>query len=355
MEPPRWRDILQDSYHLTGGNRMNTTDWTTILGPLQPLFNERSITEIMVDALDRIYVERKGTLEETGVTFDSPEALLAVIEAVCRLTSTALDPATISTTVRLPDGSRMTLIMPPTALNGPCFILHKVVTRELTWDMLVDQGAITREAVAVLQHAIHANISMLVVGSAGSGKTTVLNLLAASIPAAERILVVENRHELHFTHPRSIFLEAGSSAQASFSNVLQAAASMRPEWLVINELHGAEALTAMQILSVGHSGLVTLHASSPEDALNRLEAMCLMANLGLGLSEIRTSIASALQLIVVQQRLPDRRRRVIQIAELRGLEHDRFIIQPLLRYNPGTDRLESTGVKPSWETPELRG
>jgi pilus assembly protein CpaF len=162
-------------------------------------------------------------------------------------------------------------------------------------------------------------------------------------------VVVEQAHELQFDHPRSIFLEAGGAIATPINDLLTAGSKMRPDWLVIGELHGAEALHAMQIMGNGHSVIATMHATSAENALTRLEALCLMANLGLGMDEIRQTIVSALRLIVYQERLPNGKRKVMQVVELKGLEDSRYILQPLMRYDVEQDIFEMTGAKPSWE------
>jgi pilus assembly protein CpaF len=325
-----------------------TTDWTAALGPLEALFVDPWTTDIMVDAPDRVFVARKGKLQDAGVAFASADDLLDTINAIAALGGLALDSQRTTAELRLPDGSRMAAIVPPTAVHSPCLTISKLVNSRMTWDMLVDLGALTREAVGLLQHAVQARVSTLVVGGAASGKTSVLNLLVGSIGGQERVIVVQDRHELQFDHPRAIFLEAGGSAGLSVEQVLQTATHLRPEWLVLNSLHGAEAWSYLNILSLGHSGLAGMHATSDVDALQRLEAMCLMANTGLGLSEIRAMIAAALSLIVVQRRMPDGQRKITQVVELRGVDHDRFVLQPLLRLNADTGTLETTGIAPQW-------
>ncbi len=327
---------------------MSAQDWTSILGPLQSLYHDAGIHEIMVDAPDNVYVERKGQLESSSVRFASVDELLYVIEAICHMGGVAINAQHPTADVRLPDGSRMTAVLPPTAINGPCCIIRKRVNNSMTWDRLVDYGALTREAVALLQHAIHDHKSILVVGGTGSGTTTLMNVLAATIPATQRVVAVEQRHELQFAHPRSLFLEASGAASVEFGDLLQTASTLRADWLVLSALRGAEAMPALQLLSMGHSGLLSIHAPSAEDALQRLEGMCLMAHLRWGLGDIRAMIANAISLIVVHQRLANGQRRIIQIVECTGISNDRMVLNPLMRYNPDTDRLEATELRPSW-------
>ncbi|HYF65744.1 MAG TPA: ATPase, T2SS/T4P/T4SS family [Herpetosiphonaceae bacterium] len=344
------RSLTASAWHkpTNQGAPAMTNDWTAALGPLEALFADPWTTDIMADAPDRVLVARKGKLQDSGVAFASAEAMLDTINAVAALGGLALDRQRTTADMRLPDGSRMTAIVPPTAVHGPCLTISKLVNSRMTWDMLVDLGALTREAVGLLQHAVQNLVSTLVVGGAASGKTSVLNLLAGGIGDQERVIVVQDRHELQFDHPRAIFLEAGGAAGLAVDELLETATLMRPEWLVVNQLRGAEAWAYMNALSLGHSGLAALHATSDIDALQRLEAMCLMADSGLGLSEIRAMIAAAVGLIVVQRRMPDGQRKITQVVELRGVERDRFVLQPLLSLNAETGRLETTGVAPQW-------
>lgn len=330
---------------------MNESELLKALGPLAPLYQDPAVLEIMVDAPDRVSVERRGAegqgIADTAVRFASPDALRATIDAILALGGVTLGPDNTIGEMRLPD-ARLLAVIPPTALGGPYLVVRKLNVMTLTWDQLVEFGSITREALDLLQGAIRARVSMLIAGGAGSGKTTVANMLAGLVPPEERIVVVEGAHELQIKHPRVVQLEAGGPAHVAFADLVATASCMRPDWLIVGELLGSEAMQVVQIMGRGHTGMTTLHATSTEDALSRLEAMCLMANLGLGLNDIRIHIAAAFQLIAHQERMQDGRRRITQITELRGVENDRFILQPLMRYNPATGKLEATGAKPGW-------
>ena len=329
--------------------KMNEKELLTALGPLAPLYSDPAIDEIMVDTPDRVLVERGGKLEDAGIRFDSPEALRAVIDATLALAGVELAQGQTVADGRLTDVARMLVVFPPTALHGPCLIIRKLSTAILTWDQIIEFGAITREALDFLQNAVRAQVNILIAGGPGSGKTTIANRLAESLPADERIVVVERIHEMQICHPRAVFLEAAGPPELTMTELLSTASKMRPDYMAIGELFGPEAMRALELMSRGHSAMTMTDANSPEDALTRLETMCLMANLGLGLGEIRALIASALQLIAVQLRLPDGRRRIVQIVELRGLEDGRYVLQPLFRYDPASDKLERTDARPSWE------
>jgi pilus assembly protein CpaF len=322
----------------------------TALAPLEPILQDGSVSEIMIDGPDRVLVERKGRIEDTSVKFASAEALRAAIDAALALGGEAFAPGQTVCDARLSDGSRILAVLPPTAPDGPYLVLRKFFTRGMTWERLFEYNSVSREMYDLLNSAIRARRNMLVAGGTGSGKTTVLNLLAESVPAEERVIVVGDRGELPVNHPRRIHLEPNRRAGLSQTDLLLTAAKMRPDRLVCTEFMGAEAIHALQLANTGHDGsLFTIHANSAEDALARLEAMCLMADLGLGLGEIRAMIASAVHVITCQQRLPDGSRKLTQVTEVLGLENDRYVLQPLMRYNPETGQFERTLAKPSWE------
>jgi len=316
---------------------------------IMPLLEDGEITEIMIDGTERITVEKRGQIEETGLRFNSDDEVKDVIQASLRMAGTDLEEGQTLYDVRLGDHSRMVAILSPTSINGHSVTFRKWMKRKITWEELLDYKAISPEGRDLIQRAVEAHISTLVIGGTSSGKTTILNRIAELIPPDERMVVVEQAHELQFDHPRSIFLEAGATIAVSLTDLLTAGSKMRPDWLVIGELNGAEALRAMQLMGNGHNSLTTLHATSAENALTRLEAMCLTANLGLGLDEIRQAIVSALRLIVYQERLPHGQRKIVQLVELKGLEDGRYILQPLMRYSEENESFEMTGAKPSWE------
>jgi pilus assembly protein CpaF len=323
------------------------------LGPLAPLFADPHVIEILVDTPERILINRQGELgeelQDSGIRFATPEALYAVIEGILKFAGLELSPGQTVADARLTEQARMLVVLPPAAILSPCLVIRKLIVPTLSWEQLIEFSVLTPQALDLISSAVKARANILIAGGTGSGKTTVANLTAELIPATERLVVVEAAHELQIHHPRAIFLEAGPATGLSISDMLSTAAKMRPDWLIIGELLGAEAMHALEIINRGHSGITTIHATSVEDALARLEAMCLMANLGLGLAEIRALIASALQLITYQQKLSNGRRKIMQIVELRGLQNDRYVLQPLFRYNQERREFEPTGAKPGWE------
>jgi len=317
------------------------------LGPLAELYADPEVREILVDAPDRVYINRGGELAAADFRSAATDELRATIDALLALSDITLSrQKTIGETV-LPDGSRFLAVIPPTAANSPCFVLARLTIPRMTWEKLLAAGAVTPAAYDLLLSAIHAPANVLIAGGAASGKTTIANLIADSLPADERVIVVEQAREMQTQHPRCLQLEV--SGNLAYADLLSTAARMRPDWLVVGEIFGSEALQVLHIFGRGHSGLGTIHAASVEDALARLEALCLMSNLGLGLSDIRLLIAAAFKVITYQRRFPAAgHRRLTDIFELLGIEHDRYVLQPLFRYNPEADRLEPTGAQPSW-------
>jgi pilus assembly protein CpaF len=328
---------------------MSNQSILTALGPLAPLFEDPAVTEIMVDSAERVTFECKGKIEDAAIRFDPPETLHTLIDNVLGLAGASLAPGETIKDVRFPDNrSRALIVLPPTAVTGPYLVIRKTIFAEVTWDLLFQYGSMNQETHELLKAAILARANILVAGGPGSGKTTILNRLAELIPPDERVVIVEAAHEFQISHPRAIYLEAHATG-ITMNDLLEASTKMRPDRLVISELMGSEALHVLEIFNRGHDGcMTTIHSMGTEDTLTRLEAMCLMANLGLGLCEIRTMIASALQMIVYQKLLPNGKRRIIDIVELRGIQDERYILQPLMRYNPENDKMELTGVKPSW-------
>jgi pilus assembly protein CpaF len=331
--------------------KMDTKNLGTALGPLAPLYFGPDVLEIMVDSCDRTLVEKERKLIDAEVKFDSPEAIQAVVEALLALTGKQLNPEETVVHIPFPESqARAVAIFPPTAIQGPHLVIRKLMnTSWISWENLLEWNSISQEAYEFLQKTMRSQVNVLVVGGTGSGKTTLANRIAELIPAENRLVIVENFHELQIQHPRTVYLEAVTAPNVSISDLIRTGSIMRPDWLIIGELTGPEAMTAMEIMSRGHTGLTTLHANSPEDALARLEGMCLMANLGLGLEEIRVLIAAAVQLITFQRHMPDGSRKMLEIVELRGVENGRFVLERLFRFDPQVEKLASTGVIPGWE------
>jgi pilus assembly protein CpaF len=328
---------------------MSAENLLSALGPLAPLYEDPAITEIMIDSPTCVIVERHGKLEDIPIRFDPPETLLNLIGDILAQVGAEFAAGETVKDIRFPDNrARALIVLPPTAINGPYLVINKLIFGQVTWDLLFQYGSMTQEVYDLLQKAILARANILVAGGPASGKTTILNRLAELIPPEERVVIAEASHEFQISHPRAVYLEANATGM-TMKDLLAAATKMRPDRLVISELRDSEAFHVLEVFNDGHTGgLTTIHAMSTEDALTRLETMCLMANLGLGLGEIRAAIGTALQMIVYQKRLPNGKRRITEIVELCGVQDEHYLLQPLMRYNAENDEMKLTGVKPTW-------
>jgi pilus assembly protein CpaF len=327
---------------------MNELELIRALGPLAGLYQDDGIQEIIVDGPNRVYFEREQEFEDSQVDFETAAALTKLIEAVMGLAGVVLTPEIPSADIRLPDNSRFLAALPPTAVNGPYLVIRKpFLGKKLTWENLLEFGSVDQYIIDLIQGALDAGVNILDIGGTASGKTTLLNMILGRVPAGKRIVAVEDVHYLNVDHPRAVYLESQASG-VSMQALIETASRMRPDWLVINELRGPEALTALQMFNSGYSGMASMHAEGIADGLSRLETMCLSANLGLGLTDIRRMIASAFQLVLYLERVPSGKRRVTEMAELGGLENQRYILQPLARYNRENDRFEQVEATPTW-------
>jgi pilus assembly protein CpaF len=328
---------------------MAINEYLEALGPLAPLYQDPQVYEIMIDAYDKVIVDRMDRLVDAGVKFESSDALRTMIDRLMALGGIKLGLEKTSGHLRFPDASRCLAVIPPTAVDGPYLVIRKTRSGHFSMEDLLGFGSVTKEQHALLKNALQTRQNILIAGGTGSGKTTFANVLTDDFPEDERVVVVESVYELQPRLERFVRLSADSSPDHSMEDLVKLASKMRPDRLIVGELHGSEAFQTLNIFNMGHDGSLTiLHANSPEDALSRLETMCLMANLGLGLNEIRTLIASALQLITYQKLLIDGSRKLTQIVELCGLENGRYVLQPLFRYDPQTRLIESTGIQPGW-------
>jgi Flp pilus assembly CpaF family ATPase len=331
---------------------MNTVDMDklfAVVKPIEFLLQDPAVTEIMIDNYQRVLVERGGALEQVKSPFANPEALERMIIALFELHGITLSAAQPVGELRFPDHSRCLAVMPPAAADGPYLVLRKIANPHITWDRIIEHGAITPEARAMLEQAVASRRNILISGGTGSGKTTIARLMTELIPPEERVIVAESIYELDAHHPRLLHLEAGGPGKLSFQDVLTTASRMRPDRLIVGNLEGPESLLALQLFSSGYDGGMThIHANSVEDALARLEAMCLTGSLGLGLEEIRRLIASAIHLIIHSERLPNGDRRMTEISELLGVENHRYVLKPLMRYNNDSDRITLTEIRPTF-------
>jgi pilus assembly protein CpaF len=332
------------------------------LGPLEDFLADESITEIMVNGPDQVYVERNGKLELSGQTFLDDESVLGIIERIVAPIGRRIDESQPYVDARLPDGSRVNAIISPLSLTGPCITIRKFTKMPLTVDDLIRFGTWTRNGSDFLRICVLMRKNIVVAGGTGSGKTTLLNVLSGFIPATDRIVTIEDAAELRLVQPHVIRLEArppnieGRGA-VPIRDLVRNSLRMRPDRVIIGECRGGEALDMLQAMNTGHDGsLTTVHANSPRDVISRLETMVLMSGMELPSRAIREQIASAIDIVVHESRLSDGSRKVVCISEVVGLEGQQIIMQDLFEYKQtGIDekgkvsgRFMPTGAMPTF-------
>jgi pilus assembly protein CpaF len=294
----------------------------TGLGPLEPLLSDPRVDEVMVNGPGAVFVEREGRVERTDVAFGSDAELLHAIERVLAPLGRRVDEASPLCDARLPDGSRVNVVIPPLALSGPCLTVRRFRREGFSLRQLVANGTLSAGAADFLALCVAARASVLVSGGTGSGKTTTLNALSGAIPGEERIVTIEDAAELRLRQRHVVRLESRppnleGRGEVTIRQLVRNALRMRPDRIVVGEVRGPEALDMLQALNTGHEGsLTTVHANSPEDALRRIETLALMAGVGLPHSAVREQVASALDVVVHQVRLPDGSRVVERICEV---------------------------------------
>lgn len=309
------------------------------LGVLESLLADATITEIMVNRFDEIFIEREGKIQRSHCQFSGEQAVRGVIERIVFPLGRRLDDAAPMVDARLKDGSRINAVIPPISIRGASMTIRKFTKKGIVLRGLVMNGTLSQQLAAFLQLAIKRRLNILVSGGTGSGKTTLLNVLANCVDADQRIVTIEDSAELHINHQHVVSLEArpenaeGRGA-VTVRGLVRNALRMRPDRIVVGEVRGAEALDMLAAMNTGHEGsLTTLHANTPRDALSRLETMILSANAGLPLCAIREQMSAAINLVVQQVRLPDGRRVVHDVAEIVGLESGCIQMQTLVRFD----------------------
>ena len=307
-------------------------------GPISPLLRSPRISEIMINGPDCIFVESKGKLFESGVRFFNEQHLMSIIQRIVEPLGRHVDDASPMVDARLPDGSRVNAIIPPLALKGASVTIRKFADKKLTTDDLINFGSMTKEMALFLEEAVKSRQNILVSGGTGSGKTTLLNVLSQFIPQGERVITVEDSAELKLSHRNLVSLEARPAniegkGKVTIRDLVVNTLRMRPDRIIVGECRGAEALDMLQAMNTGHDGsLTTAHANNPRDALTRLENMVMMAGFDLPSKAIREQIASALDLVVQQTRLPDGSRKIVQISEVTGREGDVILLQDIFTF-----------------------
>ncbi len=332
------------------------------LGPLESLLADPDVSDILVNGPKIVYVERKGVLERTDVGFNDSMHLMRIIERIVSRVGRRVDESAPMVDARLADGSRVNVVIPPLALDGPTMSIRRFGTVPIVAEDMVKYETLTDTMLELLKSAVKGRLNILVSGGTGSGKTTLLNVLSSFIPADERIVTIEDAAELLLQQEHVVRLETrppnieGKGAVHQRQLVINAL-RMRPDRIIIGEVRGEEAMDMLQAMNTGHEGsLTTIHANTPRDALGRLETMCSMANLNVTGDALRQQISSALDLVVQAVRLPDGSRKVIAISELTGMEGPMLTMQDLFTFErQGFDeegrvrgQFRPTGIRPKF-------
>ncbi|HYN63269.1 MAG TPA: CpaF family protein, partial [Candidatus Limnocylindrales bacterium] len=337
------------------------TDEILGLGPLEPLLRDETLTEVMVNGPQQVYIEREGKLELTNVTFQNDEHVMKIIQRIIAPIGRRVDESSPMVDARLADGSRVNAIIPPLSLIGPVITIRKFAATPYTVDDLVRFGTSTPEMFEFLEACVKARLNIFVSGGTGSGKTTMLNILSGFIPDDERIVTIEDAAELQLRQEHVITLEARPSniegkGAIPIRELVRNALRMRPDRIVVGECRSGEALDMLQAMNTGHDGsMSTGHANTPRDMLSRLETMVMMSGMELPLKAIREQIASAVDLIVHQNRLKDGTRKIVNITEVQGMEGDVIVMQDIFIFEQTAvvegkiqGKLRPTGIRPKF-------
>ena len=335
----------------------------TGLGPLEPLMSDASISDILVNSHHRVYVERKGKLELTNISFHDDAHVLKIIEKIVSRIGRRIDESSPMVDARLPDGSRVNAIIAPLTLDGPVLSIRRFSVQPLTIDDLLSHHTLTPAMAELLESLAKAKVNILISGGTGSGKTTLLNVMSSFIPVRERIITIEDAAELQLQQPHVVRLETRppnieGKGEISQRALVRNALRMRPDRIILGEVRGAEALDMLQAMNTGHEGsLATIHANTPRDALSRLENMIGMAGASLGLRAMRQQIASAITVVAQLARMTDGTRKLISLQEVTGMEGDMVTMQEIFcfrRTGVAPDGkvkgyFTATGVRPQFE------
>jgi pilus assembly protein CpaF len=330
-------------------------------GALDPLLADPEVTEIMCNAHDDIYVERRGKIDHTKATFIDEAQFRQVIEKIVATVGRRIDESSPMVDARLPDGSRVNAVLPPVAVHSPVLTIRRFPETPYEVKDLIAFGTLTVDVAVFLETCVRAKLNVLVSGGTGTGKTTTLNVLSAFVPQGERIVTIEDAAELRLHQPHVVSLESRpanieGAGEVTIRDLVRNALRMRPDRIIVGEVRGAEALDMLQAMNTGHEGsLTTIHCNSPRDALSRLETMVLMAGYDLPVRAIRQQIAAALDLVVHLDRFGDGSRHVVHVAEVQGMEGEVITLQDVYRYSfaeggressRSAGRLRATGLRP---------
>ncbi len=332
------------------------------LGPLEPLLADHTISDILVNGYDTVYIERGGKLELTNTKFSDHQHLLNTVDRIVSAVGRRIDESSPMVDARLADGSRVNVIIPPLALDGAVMSIRRFGVELLSMQHLIDLGTVTSEVADVLSAVVKARLNVLVSGSTGAGKTTMLNILSSFIPHDERIVTIEDSAELQLQQPHVVRLETRppnieGKGEVTSRDLVRNSLRMRPERIIVGEVRGGEALDMLQAMNTGHDGsLTTVHANSPRDALGRVENMVSMTGITFPINALRSQIAAAIDVVLQIARLEDGRRKLVSMQEISGMEGDVITMSELFKFDrEGLDEdnkvigeLRATGIIPSF-------
>jgi pilus assembly protein CpaF len=331
------------------------------LGPLQPLLEDDSITEIMVNGAKNIYIERKGKVHRVPVTFENNDHVMRIIDRIVAPLGRRIDESSPYVDARLPDGSRVNAVIPPISLVGPVLTIRKFSRNPITVEQLIQFGSVTQESIQFLKACVEARLNIVISGGTGSGKTTLLNILSGFIPSDERIITIENAAELQLRQEHVVTLESRppnieGRGEITIRDLVVNSLRMRPERIIVGEIRDEAALDMLQAMNTGHDGsMTTLHSNGPRDTLSRMETMTLMAGMDLPSRAIREQVSSAIDLICHQERMRDGTRKVTNLTELSGMEGEVITMTDIFVYEQTgiengqiVGRLRPTGLRPKF-------
>lgn len=349
----------------TRNNRARLLDWiiSDILGygPIEPLLQDPTITEVMCNGPHKIYIERNGLIEKTSVVFENDAHLMRIIHRIVSPLGRRVDESQPLVDARLPSGYRVNATIPPLSLSGPLLTIRKFAATPYTAQDLIANGTLTQGLVNFVRACSEARINMIISGGTGSGKTTLLNVVSQFIPNRERIITIEDTAELQLKQEHILRLEykppnVEGKGEITIRQLVINALRMRPDRIIVGEARGAEALDMLQAMNTGHDGsLTTIHSNSPRDTLRRIETMVLMAGMELPLKAIREQVASAIDLVIHMERMRDGTRKVVHVTEVQGMEGDSIVMQDLFEFEQTgiqngrvVGRLKATGLRPKF-------
>lgn len=341
-------------------------DEITGFGPIQSLLAAPDISEIMIYGHEQVYIERNGKLEDTDIRFEDADHVMRIITRILSPLGRRVDQDTLMADARLPDGSRVNIAIPPVSVDGPSLTIRKFLESKLTIQQSIQLNTMTEHMAEFLEACVAARLNVLITGNTSSGKTTLLNILAGSIPDEERIITIEDAAELNLNQKYVVRMETrmpnvDGVGGVTTRDLVRNALRMRPDRIIVGEVRSGEALDMLQAMNTGHDGsMTTLHANSPRDAISRLETMAMMAGLDMPLMALRTQIAAAIDLIVHMERLSDGTRKVVKVTEVPRMEGDIVTLSDIFKFEQTgitsdgkvLGEMEPTGLRPVF-TPRL--